>query len=85
MMRKNVIVANYSGGNIVFGKNRDGSIGKQNKWFNTTVKGTLVDKKDRTFIWFNFLQTKVCFIDDLGNGCILMNTIKMQVAALKER
>ena len=60
---KNVIVANYSGGNIsVFGKNHDGSISEAKQVIQHYGKGTIrKGKKDLMYTWFIFLQIKSLF------------------------
>jgi hypothetical protein len=54
---KNVIVANYSGGNIAFGKNNDGSIGESNKWF-SIMEGVMLKDKRATRSYGSFSQTE---------------------------
>ncbi len=55
----NVIVANYSGGNIaVFGKKRMVVYLSLNKWYNTKEKEFILAKKTHTYTWCIFRQIK---------------------------
>jgi 6-phosphogluconolactonase len=74
-MMKNVIVANYSGGNIaVLENNDDGSIGESKQVVQHYGKEVMLkDKRGHTFIWFIFPDRKFVLSNDLGmTRCILI-------------
>jgi 6-phosphogluconolactonase len=81
---ENVIVANYSGGNIaVFGKNNDGSIGESNKWFSIMEKEVMLKEDKRAHVHMVHFSPDRKFVlsNDLGmTRCILMNTIQIRQA-----
>jgi 6-phosphogluconolactonase len=76
---KNVIVANYSGGNIaVFGKIMMVALGNPNKWFSIMEKEVMLKTRGATRSSF-FPDRKFVLSNDLGmTRCILMNTIQIR-------
>jgi 6-phosphogluconolactonase len=62
MMKKNVIVANYSGGNTLFWKNNDAALGKPNKWF-SIMEGSNAKRQEGPHVHMvHFLRQKVCAV-----------------------